>query len=346
MKKSAILFAALAAVLLPFRADAAEENVNVHVKIAQVGKVVLDQDMNVTDRDGDGRLTSTDAILLAHDQYFPGGSACGFSGEGFIWGLQGEYFYTNISAGEDFDPELHNPVDQRRELREGDSLTWEAGSMHNEMFYIYSPFLDGVSENNEQIPQGAVIKVAVNHVIPSQPMDEPTPGVEITLNGEPTGIYTDDHGWANITLSKAGTYTIGAVTDSYGIPFMWERTITVEPAKLQVQLAADTGEAPKNADIIQAAPQTPEKKAAEPAQQSAETKPAENQTAVTKLPANAQAVQQQAGTAAAHTEAPKPAATVNYESDSNSIPFIFMTMAGVSVAALIGMLFILFRKLR
>ncbi|MBR5405113.1 MAG: hypothetical protein IK107_02340 [Oscillospiraceae bacterium] len=341
MKHSVMLFAALAAVLLPFRADAAEESVNVHVRIAQVEKVVLDEDINVTDQDGDGKLTSGDAILLAHDLYFPGGAARGFADESFIWGLQGEYFYTNISAGETSDPELHNPVGQRRDLREGDSLTWEAGSMHNEMFYICSPSLDELNENGGQIPQGAEIKVAVNHVIPTQPTDEPTPGVEITLNGEPTGIYTDEHGWAALKLNKAGTYSVGAVTDAYGIPFIWERTFTVEPAKLQIQLAADAGEAPKTADVIQAAPQAADKQTAEPAKQPAETKPAEKQTAVTKLPANAQAVQQQAGTPAA-----KPAAATDYTKNSDTLPVIFMTMACASVAALFGMLFILFRKLR
>ena len=326
MKKSVILFAALASALLPFRASAAEDSVNVHITIRQT-TTVLDQDLTVTDINGDGRLTSRDAIITAHDQFFPGGAACGYADENFIWGLQGDYFYSNIGIGEEYDPLLHNPEDQRRDLKDGDRLCWEAGRMYEEIYYIYSPQLDELAADGKNIAQGTTLKVAVNHLIPNQPMDEPAPSVEIMLNGEKTGIFTDSHGWAEIPFDQAGEWTIDALTDALGLPCRMQRTVKVEPAATQLPKAAPAAEANARTEV----------------QTDAQTSAAaavvlEKTSTAPTSEANATTAQSQA---AVRNHAVR---TTGVQTD-DSLPDIIMTLIGAGVAALAGALFIVFRKL-
>ena len=253
MKKTVVLFAALASSMLPFRVSAAENSVNIHVTIAQK-ETVLDQDITVTDQDGDGRLTSEDAVITAHNLYYPGGSARGYAGEGYIWGLRGEYFYTNLSAGADFDPELHNPVGQRRDLRNGDSLTWEAGNLHQEMCCI-QPQIPEHLMNGNPIPQGTEIRLAVSHLIPAQPADEPVAGAEITVNGKKTGIFTDADGFASLRLDQAGACIIGALTEFTGVPCTGEWYVETAPAMTENDRSAlqnSVSVQPANAPAAQA----------------------------------------------------------------------------------------------
>jgi len=354
MKKSVVMFAVLASALLPFRASAAENSADVHITIKQK-ETVLDKDITVTDIDGDGRLTSKDAIVMAHDLYFPGGAARGYADEQFIWGLKGEYFYSNFAAGEDFDPLLHNPSDKRRDLKDGDRITWEAGMLYDEMYYIYSPELGKLLEDGNSIPQGTEVRVAVNHLIPSQPMDEPASHVELTCNGEHTGVFTDDYGWAVIRLDAAGDWTLSAQTDSLGIPCRLEYRFAVTPTDTAVQaqvkaaLAVQETERADAPETIQNATQT----AAETVAQT------EKQTAAETV---AQTEKQTAAETAAQTEKQTAAETVvqtekqtvaknntvrtNGAQTGETLPDIIITLMGAGVAALMGTFFVIFRKLR
>ena len=91
MKKSVILISALAASMIPFSAfsaSAAEDSANIHITITMEEKV-LDTELTVKDCDNDGRLTVDDALFEAHEQFYPGGAAAGFSKDyaWYIWGL-------------------------------------------------------------------------------------------------------------------------------------------------------------------------------------------------------------------------------------------------------------------
>jgi hypothetical protein len=314
MKKSAVLFTALAAAMFPFHASAAENSVDVHVTISQ-DQVVLDQDITVTDTDGDGRLTSTDALRIAHDLYFPGGAPQGCDEEmGFIWGLRGEYFFSNYSAGETTDPELHNPPEKRRDLKDGDRLFWEAGHMYTE---AYIPRLLHPEQYlvDSAVPQGTEVIVIVDHLIPNQQIDDPGANMEITLNGEKTGIFTDGHGWATVPLNKAGGCEIGVASDALGIPSDAVCYVNVTPAQNTAENAVKpTDTAVKKASGAEA-------------------------NAVTKQSANASVSYYNAA------ETPKAAVRTEASQSADTTPGIIIGLISAGMAALIGALFTVIRKI-
>ena len=233
MKKSVILISALAASMIPFRAFAAEESVRVHVTISQE-QIVLDQDITVTDVDGDGRLTSEDAILTAHNSYYPGGAAAGYAGEEFIWGMQGGYIYENISKGETEDPEFFCAVEDRRELKNGDSLSWWADAVCDETYYIKSDYLYE-KLFADAIPQGTEIDVKVMHMIPTQPNDVPAANVELLMDGKKTGVITDKDGNAKLRLDTVGEHILSVDSEKLGGEYYCDLYFSVIPADEQVQ---------------------------------------------------------------------------------------------------------------
>lgn len=208
MKKSAVIMAALAASMLPFNAYAAEESVNVHVRIEQNG-TKLSENITVTDVDGDGTLTIEDAIIIAHNQYYPGGAAAGYrrgeEGPYYIWGLGGTYNFFNKNNDEN-DAEL-----QRIVLKDGDSLEWYLEIADEDICYVYSDYIAN-RPVEEPIPSGTEIDVSVLHQIPSEPEPVPMKNAELTVNGKKTGVKTGADGKAVLKLDTTGRLEIGAVT--------------------------------------------------------------------------------------------------------------------------------------
>jgi len=236
MKKSVILFSALAASMLPFNAFAAEDSVHVHVTISRE-KTLLDQEIVVTDEDGDGRLTSEDAIITAHNCFYPGGAVFGYAGENYIWGMQGGYLYQNISKGETEDPEFFCEANERRELKDGDSLTWWAEAACEETYYIQSDYLYN-KLYADAIPQGTEIDVTVMHMIPTKPKDVPAAGVSLMLDGEKTGEITDADGKATLKLDTPGDHILSVDSAALDGTFFCDLYFTVIPADEQIQTHA------------------------------------------------------------------------------------------------------------
>lgn len=349
MKKSVILFTALASAMIPFSAfsvSAAENTAKIHMTLTMDEKV-LDTDLTVKDTNGDGKLTCEDALYEAHEQFYEGGAAAGY-GDGFIWGRHCSGGYTLYNQDERPLDE-NRPYNDRMEIRDGDVFNWSAQCIDPEM-YLFSS--DYISLNDTGIiPNGTEIEVMVTHLIPTQRELEKAAGIEILIDGQKTGIKTGADGKAAVKLNKAGYHKITAdvsdltefnkLTDGYmtftvaeaerkpaqSAPAVIAAAATTQEAAAETTQAettqAETTQAESTkAESASASAQT----TAEAAVQTAKTTASAVQSNVTKKPANAPAAQSQAAVT------PNDGIKTTGEKTGDAMPVAALTMTGLAAA--------------
>ena len=161
----------------------------------------------LTDADGDGELTVYDALYCAHEQYYEGGAAAGFAAEddGYgpsltkLWGIDnggsfGYYVNNNscMNLAEPVEDGIHVQAYAYQDLE-----NWSD---------TFSYFRDDGELGLTLLMQG--------HDADWNVVESPVAGAKITLNGEDTGLTTDENG--NVTLeapAEPGVYTVSATYD-------------------------------------------------------------------------------------------------------------------------------------
>ena len=84
---SALTVLIMLAAVCVFTVSASEAKTDVYVTVTNGSPVLIREKVSVTDADGDGRLTVNDALILAHDAKYEGGSAAGYGSSKSEWGL-------------------------------------------------------------------------------------------------------------------------------------------------------------------------------------------------------------------------------------------------------------------
>lgn len=186
------------------------------------GKLVLaQQPVDYADKDGDGVVTVNDALISAHDKYYDGGSEAGYgSAEGdhclmitTLWGIEnsGSYgCYINIYSA----MSLADP------LIDGDKITafvYTDNESHSDTFCYFNGFADQAAIMVVAAPGTPFELKLLSSLLNDKgaPITVPVAGAEITLNGEKTGIITDDDGKAEIAFPEnEGSYIVSAVSDT------------------------------------------------------------------------------------------------------------------------------------
>ena len=176
------------------------------------GLKVSQEAIDVSDADGDGALTVTDALICAHDKFYDGGAEAGYAtSEGDygpmvskLWGVEngGSYGYYVNSAS------AFSPVDP---ISEGDYIDAFAYSDLTAWSDMYCYFNTRYVEGND-LPEYTLTGAGFDENW--NPVAVPIAGAEITLNGEKTGIITDENGKFGFAPKADGTYVISAVSDS------------------------------------------------------------------------------------------------------------------------------------
>lgn len=220
-------------------ADTAEP---VYVTIAdENGELALVREPVVPqDADGDGAITVNDALLLAHEQAYPGGAEAGYlSSEGQyglkldrLWGVEngGSYgYYVNHASA----MSLADPVSG------GDEV----------VAFIYTD-LDAYSDTYCYFDRSEVELSAPGELTltlraagwdaDSNPIKLPVADAVITVNGKRTDARTDANGCVTLSLA-AGNHVISAVSDGQ----------VLVPPVCQVKVAAVT-DSEENSDSAEA----------------------------------------------------------------------------------------------
>ncbi len=224
--------ALLAAVLTLAPAAESAPQDTAYVTIAdENGELALVREAVVLeDADGDGAVTVNDALLLAHEQAYPGGAAAGYlSSEGpyglkldKLWGVEngGSYgYYVNHASA----MSLTAPVS------DGDEVA----------AFIYTD-LDGYSDTYCYFDRATVelnapgeltlTLKAAGWAADYNPVELPVADAVIVVNGEKTDFRTDENGSVTLNLA-AGSYIISAVSDAQ----------VLVPPVCQVSVAGDAG---------------------------------------------------------------------------------------------------------
>ncbi len=217
MKKTVLTVLCTAMLLgmtaIPAHAAASE---TVYVSIADdKGALVLPyQPVTVTDIDGDGALTINDALYAAHTTYYDGGAA-GYGSAQSDWGLSMTKLWGIENGGS-----YGYYVDNASAMSLADPVS--AGSYVAAFVYTdTAAFSDTYCYFDAQQITNGVVGGSVTLTLSAAGFDEnfapisyPVAGAEITIDGNGTGVYTDDNGVAVVPFSAAGVYTISAHSDS------------------------------------------------------------------------------------------------------------------------------------
>ena len=217
----------------------AEENnsVKVYVTISDdKGSLVMTQEeVTVTDVDGDGALTINDALYVAHEAKYEGGAEAGYtsymSDYGMsmskLWGIEngGSYGYcvNNASA--------LSLVDA---VKEGDYINAYAYTDLTAWSDTYSYF-DVYITNAEAGAEFTLTLSANGYDSSWNPIVIPVANATITVNGEETEFVTDAEGKVTIALEKGGTYIISATSEEMTlVPPVCTAMIEGEPSDTNI----------------------------------------------------------------------------------------------------------------
>ncbi len=192
----------------------AEEAPRVYVSISDdAGALVLAYaPVTVTDADGDGLLTLSDALHCAHVAYHPDG-ADAFVAERTEWGIS-LYVLWGVDNGGSYGYCLNDasPLSLLDPVQAGDHIKAYAYTDLTAYSDTYCYFASPVAavRANEAV---SLTLTANGYDESWNPITMPVAGAVITVNGERTDWVTDANGGAALTL-PAGEYVLSAVSDS------------------------------------------------------------------------------------------------------------------------------------
>ena len=202
----------LCAGILPVCAES-EPN-TVFVTIANGDLVLAREAVSVTDADGDGVLSLSDALYLAHEAAYDGGASAGYTVVSTEWGLSlmklwgiengGSYgYYLNHGSA----MSLADPV------KAGDTVAAFVYTDLDTFSDTYCFFdYDTVSAN---VGDSVTLTLFVAGFDENwAPIKTPLAGAAIVLHGEHTDFVTDENGSVTVVLEKSGEYVISAVSDT------------------------------------------------------------------------------------------------------------------------------------
>ena len=219
----------------------AADSATVCVTIANAGKLAIArEEVTVTDIDGDGALTVTDALTAAHEKCFEGGAAAGFKladsqwGKSIVklWGVEngGSYSYTvnNIFSMGPTDP-----------VKDGDKIY--AGVMQNTTgnYDCYTYF----DPDEAEVTAGEKFTLTLNEAGWDENYNQiakPLKGAAVTVNGKDTGKVTDADGKVTLSVDEAGTAQISATLSDH----------VIFPPVAAVSVAEATGTAPAETTAV------------------------------------------------------------------------------------------------
>ena len=188
------------------------ETVFVSISDDQGKLVVANEAFDVSDADGDGVVSISDALFTAHEANFEGGAAAGYEagdvGYGLsllkLWGIEngGSYGYYINNA---------SPISLADAVNDGDLICAYAYTDLETWSDTYSYFDISRAVNSGELT------LTLNAIVfdaDFNPVATPVEGAVITVDGEATEFVTDANGSVTITLGDAEEYLISAVSES------------------------------------------------------------------------------------------------------------------------------------
>ncbi|MBR1422903.1 MAG: LPXTG cell wall anchor domain-containing protein [Ruminococcus sp.] len=245
MKKITAYAAALALALsaASVTAFAEDSSGSVYVTIADKdGKVaVVQEQIALSDTDGDGALTVSDALYLAHEKFYDGGAAAGFEAATGDWGLSLNKLWGTANGGS-YGYYVNN------------KSAWSLADKVEDGDYVYAyvytdltAWSDSYSYfdiNKADAKAGEKISVTLKRLgydAEWNTVELAVEGAKITVDGKATSFVTDKDGRAEITIDDAGDHVVSAVSDSLVlVPPVLKVNITAESTDSSSVIVSDS----------------------------------------------------------------------------------------------------------
>jgi len=212
MKKTVLYAAALSFMLTSLCVGSnAADSADVHVTIVNGSPALTQYEVNVTDIDGDGALTINDALTLAHDGAFDGGSAAGYASATGDYGLYIEKLW-GVENGGSYGYYLNNisAMSLGDAVADGDYLTAFVYTDTDAFSDTYC-FFDA---NTISAAAGESFTLTLNAASFDEnwnPVTVPVADAVITVDGNATEYKTDAEG--KVTMSLAASGVISAYSE-------------------------------------------------------------------------------------------------------------------------------------
>ncbi len=236
MKFKRILAAAAALICLACGVSAAAaDTAAVYVTVADGNLKLAQERIEVTDTDGDGKLTVNDALYAAHEAKYEGGAAAGYAFEETeyglsltkLWGVENGgsygYYVNNASA-----------MSLADEIKDGDYINAYVYTDTDTFSDVYTYF-DVNSLSVRQNEEFTLTLLSAGYDAEWNPAVYPVENAEITVDGVKTGYKTDENGKVTLKIDEAKNCVISAVSDS---------AVLVPPVCMTEVSAADSGVSP------------------------------------------------------------------------------------------------------
>jgi hypothetical protein len=214
----------------PVQSDDTQVYVSIHTP--EDGYVLAHQPIDLTDIDGDGKLTIDDALYIAHDKFYPTGDE-GYDSTVSTYGLMLTKLW-GIENGGSFGYYVNNTMSSglSDELKNGDSIRAYAYSDTKNYSDAYSYF----NIESADIFTGRTIDLTANYFTFDanwMPVLNSLNGAEILINGEKTDLITDETGKVSVKFEKAGKNIITASSDKLTlVPPMCVVNVSEKPATI------------------------------------------------------------------------------------------------------------------
>lgn len=230
---AAIIFAAALLLTIAVPVSAAEDT-SVYVTIANGELVLAYEEVELTDADGDNKLTVNDALISAHDKKYDGGAEAGYGSAETDYGLSLTKLW-GVENGSGYGYCVNNAsaMSLADEVKAGDHIYAYVYTDTKDFSDTYSYF-DATTSDKSEV---TLTLMASGYDENWAPVSSPVEGAVITVDGIKTDVKTDADGKATVKMTGEGRHVVSAVSDS----------VTLVPPVCIVNIAASTVTPPENA---------------------------------------------------------------------------------------------------
>ena len=203
---------------LPLIAHATEEDnppitTEVTVSIINGTPVMAAERITVTDTDGDGILTISDALYCAHESKYQGGAAVGYAAEPSQYGLSLVKLWGDDSGAYGYYLNNASPLSLLDTVNNGDSIT---AFIYQDTFG-WSDAYSYFDKETVTVKEGESVTLTLSYLTfdPETwaPIVNKAEGATVTVDGNDTLYTVDMEGNATIDFEAAGTYLVSAHSD-------------------------------------------------------------------------------------------------------------------------------------
>ena len=191
--------------------DAIDAGDDIYVTITNGNIVLAYEDVDLKDTDGDGALTVNDALYLAHQEKYNGGTAAGFASEMTDYGLSLTKLWGNESGSFGYTVNNTSAMSLAEPVKAGDHVVAYVYTDTVAWSDTYCFFDKAELEINENTSFTLTLKMNT-YDAEWNTVQAPVGGARITINGITTDYVTDADG--KVTLSLADDAIISAVSDT------------------------------------------------------------------------------------------------------------------------------------